>query len=209
VTSLGLLEELPGRGLLVEVVGGRRDGELLVLVDGGRGRHCRQVRELLEGCEVDRELLDALSRLAAGPPAEVRRASRRAAPEQTWPSVFTTEEASIARSDSSRAVAARLLESLLDECQLASWRRGRRFEVKVPQGVVQLGELYNLWFRANNGTELSLCVVPREHRTLPVEDIWTNLLLTLRADPNQFFRVANYRPYGSSGAHRPGPVPLV
>jgi hypothetical protein len=63
----------------------------------------------------------------------------------------------------------------------------------VPTGAVELGQLYNLRYRPRHGRERRLCVVPKNHSTLPVADIWTNLLLTLRADPTRFFAVAVWR----------------
>jgi hypothetical protein len=35
-------------------------------------------------------------------------------------------------------------------------------------------------------------VVPRDHGTLPIEDIWVHLLLVLRSVPEEFFRVAHW-----------------
>jgi hypothetical protein len=86
-----------------------------------------------------------------------------------------------------------LLESLLDSRQLVSWRNSGRFEVDVPSGSVELGNLYHLRYRRPGRSDAIVCVVPKDHTTLPVEDIWTNLLLMLRTDPAEFFRVANYR----------------
>jgi len=201
--SLLPLEELPGRGLLVEVVGGRHDGELLVVVSERRGAGCRRASEVIGECEISdeiRETLALVERQAAGPlptvPARPRttRARRRDSPTQ-------------AQSTPSRIAARSLLESLLDESQLASWHDHGRFEVPVADGTVELGALYDLRYRRSDGAEFSLCVVPRSHTTLPLDDIWTNLLLVLRSDPHEFFRVANYRRFGSTDALRRGPLP--
>ena len=81
----------------------------------------------------------------------------------------------------------------MDAAQLAAWRRHRRFWVEVPGGVVELGRLYSLRYRPLFGAERQFCVVPENHTTLPAADIWTNLLLMLRADPAGFFGVAYSR----------------
>lgn len=95
--------------------------------------------------------------------------------------------------DDSRTRAGRLLESLLDATQLAAWRHHQRFWVEVPGGIVELGRLYFLRYRPRLGRERHFCVVPEDHTTLPAADIWTNLLLMLRADPAGFFEVASWR----------------
>lgn len=94
-----------------------------------------------------------------------------------------------------------LLESLLEPGQLRSWRTVRRFSVPTPMGTVELGKLYDLRYRPESGGQpRSLCVVPagweRGPQETPVADVWTNLLLLLRHDPEQFFRVANVRDEG-------------
>jgi hypothetical protein len=105
--------------------------------------------------------------------------------------------------------ASELLESLLSPRQLDQWRARRHFWVPTPHGSVQLGSPFNLRFRgrASNG-ELVLCVIPEglEARPdLPEADIWINLLLMLRHDPDEFFRVANWR-HAASRSWRHGPV---
>jgi hypothetical protein len=197
------VEELPGSGLLVEVVGGDHDGELLVLVSERRGSRCRSAAEVVGPCEISDELRTTLALVEtdrAGSSRDIPPRFRRASPRQP-------DSAARAQSTSSRIAARWLLESLLDERQLASWRDRGRFEVPVADGTVELGDLYNLRYRRRDGCEFSLCVVPRAHMTLPFEDIWVNLLLVLRSDPDAFFRVANYRRYNSAEALRPGPVP--
>jgi hypothetical protein len=85
-----------------------------------------------------------------------------------------------------------LLESLLDERQLAAWRTRRRFKVETPYGWVELGRLHEIAFQRNDDKRFVLCVVPRGPMDLPKPDIWANLLLILKHSPETFFRVANY-----------------
>jgi hypothetical protein len=105
-----------------------------------------------------------------------------------------------------RLAAERLLCSLLDPRQLRDWTDHGKFWVPTPFGPVQLGRLFHLRFRPWEGEPLTLCVVPVQFRSLPEADIWVNLLLALRADPQWFFTVANWRPPGGQWTH--GPVPL-
>ena len=89
-----------------------------------------------------------------------------------------------------------LLESLLSVTQLKEWRSNQHFWVPTPYGSVELGTLFNLRFKSISGNaEFVLCVVPEveDASVFPEADIWTNLLLMLRHDPDQFFRVANWR----------------
>ena len=104
------------------------------------------------------------------------------------------------------ALAEELLLSLLDENQRADWDASRRFWVDTKFGKVRLGQLYDLAFRPRNGEALRLCVIPADHQSLPKCDIWTNLLLVLRGDPDSFFRVANWQ-LGRQ-PWRLGPVPV-
>jgi hypothetical protein len=114
------------------------------------------------------------------------------------------------RRDRARAEATRradaLLESLLGAEQRAQWRSRRGFWVETPFGEVELGRISHLRFNGVDGTRLVLCVLPTRFSELPDADIWTNLLLVLRAEPRRFFDVANYRTPG--GGWQPGPVPL-
>jgi hypothetical protein len=105
------------------------------------------------------------------------------------------------------SVAERLMLSLLDDEQREQWKANRTFWVDTPYGRLRLGRLYDLYFRPRIGNALTLCVVPVDHLSLPRCDIWTNLVLALRADPERFFRVANWRPL--RGAWQSGPVPLA
>jgi hypothetical protein len=105
------------------------------------------------------------------------------------------------------SVAERLMLSLLDDEQRGQWKANRTFWVDTPYGRLRLGRLYDLYFRPRIGNALTLCVVPVDHLSLPRCDIWINLMLALRADPERFFRVANWRPL--RGAWQSGPVPLA
>ena len=109
--------------------------------------------------------------------------------------------------DHPESVAERLMLSLLDHEQREQWKANRTFWVDTPYGRLRLGRLYDLYFRPRIGNALTLCVVPVDHLSLPRCDIWTNLVLALRADPERFFRVANWRPL--RGAWQSGPVPLA
>ena len=60
-------------------------------------------------------------------------------------------------------------------------------------GPVQLGRLYDIRYRLPGGEPLRLCVVAEGNTSLPKGDIWTNLLLVLHNDPEQFFEVANWK----------------
>jgi hypothetical protein len=118
------------------------------------------------------------------------------------------EEAAVSdRSGHPDAVAERLMVSLLDEEQRAQWKATRSFWVDTPFGRLQLGHLYDLYFRPRVGNALRLCVVPVDHLSLPRCDIWTNLVLVLRSDPEEFFRVANWR--SLRGPWQSGPVPVM
>ena len=91
-------------------------------------------------------------------------------------------------------IAMDLFKSLLDPVQREQWRQHGCCWVPTPRGPVRLGRLHDLRHRPlpATPTERSLCVVPTG-RPMPRGDIWTNLLLVLAADPDQFFRVANVR----------------
>ncbi len=198
--TLRELERLPGQGVLVEVVGGERDGALVVLVGGERAVARRALADVVPGVAIEPRLFELVGEECnrCGP-APARR---------PWPRrLRRVEPAVTARSRPSREAARALLESLLDSSQLAIWRRSGRFTVQVPGGSVELGELYNLHYRGCDGADRSLCVVPVEHDTLPIEDIWTTLLLVLWTEPERFFAVANHRPWGSTGGYERGPVP--
>jgi hypothetical protein len=104
-------------------------------------------------------------------------------------------------------VAEQLLVSLLNQQQRYEWDALRTFWVDTEFGKVRLGRLYDITFRPTRSEEpFRLCVVPDDHHSLPVADIWTNLLLVLRGDPERFFRVANWQ--RGPGKWHAGPVPL-
>ena len=88
-----------------------------------------------------------------------------------------------------------LLVSLLDPTQRDEWYAHRAFWVATPRGPVRLGTLYALAFRPYDEPEVErvLCVVPGSFADLPVGDIWSNLLLVLAVEPDEFFRVAIHR----------------
>ncbi len=87
-----------------------------------------------------------------------------------------------------------LLCSLLDLNQQASRKRTGQFRVGTRYGTLELGRLHDIGFWPPRGGELRLCVVPAGRlATFPEPDVWTNLLLVLRADPERFFAVANWR----------------
>ena len=75
-------------------------------------------------------------------------------------------------------------------------------------GRVRLGRLYDIAFQPTGSDHpYRLCVVPTDHLSLPAADIWTNLLLVLRGDPERFFRVANWQ--RGRGQWQAGPVPVL
>ena len=88
-----------------------------------------------------------------------------------------------------------LLCSLLDPLQRADWDANAAFWVETPRGPVRLGQLYSLIHRPHDhpDQELILCVVPHAHHELPIADVWSNLLLVLAVEPEEFFRVAILR----------------
>lgn len=128
--------------------------------------------------------------MSTTPPPRPDDGRPRARPRRAAPNNPVAVQMAAAKSPRSRRVAEDLLVSLLDAEQRASWRAHRRFWVDTPRGRVRLGRLYDLRHRPGDGTERSICVVPVDHMTLPPADIWVNLLLLLRTDPDRFFRVA-------------------
>ena len=84
-----------------------------------------------------------------------------------------------------------LLRSLLDVDQRAEYERTGYFWVEVPQGRLRFGRLYSIRFEPRGSNEFRLlCVVPTGYEDLPIPDIWANLLLAVRDDPDRFFAVA-------------------
>jgi hypothetical protein len=178
IPSLRLVEDIADWGVLVEIVGGEHAGAAVLVVPAAR---------VLPG--------------RAPPPGPGP--GRRPVPRRHG-RVVTEED--VLRAEAGRRAEA-LLESLLDRTQRADWRRRRRFWVPTPYGAVELGRISDLRFEATDGRHLVLCVVPTRHGDLPLADVWTNLLLVLRAEPDRFFDVANYLPPG--GPWLRGPVPRV
>jgi hypothetical protein len=178
IPSFRLVEDVPDWGALVALVGGEHHGANVLLVPAARVLPRATIRE---GSQLARRRLGRLvdDRLVAPEESRKAEANRRA-------------EA--------------LLVSLLDPDQRVDWERRRRFWVESPHGAVELGRVSHLRFDAHDGRHFTLCVVPTGVSKLPDADIWTNLLLVLRAEPVRFFDVANYCTPG--GPWRAGPVPL-
>jgi hypothetical protein len=107
--------------------------------------------------------------------------------------------------------AERLLVSLLDDRQRHDWRDKRRFRLGTPYGVLELGALHNMAFYprgphwdAVHFKQVHLCVVPDgDLKRVPEADVWTNLLLVARAEPERFFSVANWWGPRDVSWHRP------
>ena len=178
IPSLRLVEDIPDWGVLVKLVGGEHNGSNVLLVPAARVLPRATAREASEL-----------------PPGRLVRL--------THDRFVTPEEA---RRADARHRAEALLESLLDADQRATWRSRHRFWVETPYGPVELGRVSHLRFVAQDGRHFTLCVVPWNFSDLPDADVWTNLLLVLRAEPERFFDVANYCTPG--GPWRAGPVPL-
>jgi hypothetical protein len=150
--------------------------------------------------------VDWISRTPSAPRARRRVATTRAprtAVERTLARYRIVDDArSVARA-AAHARARTLLLSLLDADQRADYERTKTFWVDVPQGRLQFGRLYSIRFepRGTNTVQI-LCVVPKRHHELPGPDIWANLLLAVRDDPDRFFAVAVNRGGTADGAGR-------
>ena len=107
-----------------------------------------------------------------------------------WPSESSMERVAARRTAHERA--RELLLSLLNPFQREDYVHHSGFWVETARGRIRLGRLYNLEFRPKEKPyeKQILCVLPVNHETLPLPDIWTNLLLVLNQDPDKFFRVA-------------------
>jgi hypothetical protein len=92
-----------------------------------------------------------------------------------------------------------LLRSLLDPRQRTEWERTAAFWVHGDFGSVRLGRMYRLLHRPARlpGVERHLCVITHAHGTIPPEDEWTSMVLTLAHDPDRFFTAANVLSHGS------------
>ncbi len=104
---------------------------------------------------------------------------------------FHRQTARIQRVTIARATA--LLRSLLDPRQQHDWDACGTFWVHGSFGSVRLGVPHDLAHRRvpEDARERGLCVVTTAYRQIPPPDEWTSMLLTLRHDPDRFFRVAN------------------
>ena len=95
----------------------------------------------------------------------------------------------------SDAKARALLVSLLDDAQRADYTADGTFWVDLADGSrIQLGVLYRQVQELPTGpvARREMCVVPvQDLSTTPVADIWTNLLLVLQSNPEEFLSVAN------------------
>lgn len=105
-----------------------------------------------------------------------------------------------------RERARQLLLSLLSPQQRQDFECSHRFRVDTELGVFELGRIGEIGFASRMGREYRLCVMPSGDR-LPYYDIWVNLLLFLRHDPEGFLKIANWRLASSDRWHR-GPVPV-
>ena len=182
----------------------------MVLVEHDAHSRIATIEEFLRGFPTEPRPPDVGERID-----ELRKALRSARPRadlcrdttQALPWVVRGYRVRAAKSQESSDRAEGLLLSLLDREQVETWRTTGRFAVPIPGGTIELGDLFNLRLRRDGAPDLALCVVPQDFATLPIEDVWTNLLLMLRTDPELFLGVANYRPYGSRGGYYRGPVP--
>ena len=186
IPRLRLIEELEEWGELVELVGGEHNGALVLLVPAER-------------------ILPGPARGEARPPRRVQRRIAHDEFEAPRRARRAISEVDQSKSVASKHRADRLLESLLDDGQLESWRTCRRFWVSTAYGDVELGRFGRLAFQRRDGARFTLCVVPTSYRDLPEGDIWTNLLLALKSSPERFFEVANYS--AGDSQWRRGPVP--
>lgn len=139
----------------------------------------------------------AAARMGYGRTRTAVRVRPDAPPRRNWPqgpspAVQAATAALEARATGPQRRAHELFLSLLDDRQREQWKRYERCWVPTPRGPVRLGRLHDLRFRPAHapGVEWSLCVVP-SGPPLPLGDVWTNLLLVLSANPDEFFRVAN------------------
>jgi hypothetical protein len=101
----------------------------------------------------------------------------------------------------------RLLRSLLTAEQIEDWETFEKFRVPSPFGILEFGQIFDIGFWPNAGSELRLCVLPTGDDDLPTPDIWANLLLAHKANPRWFFTVANWRK--PEGRWNFGPVPGI
>lgn len=211
------VEAWPGRGWLVET----GDGAVQFVRDLDA--------RLPAGVEPDRRFWDpppcrrvttrpARAANAAQPAIPVRPAPRRRAirieePDRyrpVAPPVLVDDEQAPFQLQTERiqritiARAAALLRSLLDPRQRHDWDASGTFWVQGAFGAVRLGVPHDLAHRRapEDACERALCVVTTAYRRIPLPDEWTSMLLTLRHDPDRFFRVANVLRRERHGARR-------
>ncbi len=205
--SLQPVEELPGSGLLVEVVGGGHDGELLVLVSERRGSGCRRAADLFGPCEISDEVrvtLALVERERRGPSRDTasgvaRGPGRRPRDSPAVGPVHVDEpdRGTLAARVAPRREPARLVA------------RPRPFRgAASPTGRSSSAISTTCAIAGTTAREFALCVVPlcasvasaRRH-------LDQSPARTAQPTLTRFFRVANYREFGSGDGLRPGPVP--
>lgn len=95
-----------------------------------------------------------------------------------------------------------LLASLLTPSQQHQRSRVGTFWVHVERGWFRLGALYDIRFRSARWpwVERSVCVVSEGYEGRPTADLWAELVVVVRADPDAVVGVANW-----NGEDRPRP----
>lgn len=100
-----------------------------------------------------------------------------------------------AERQASEAKAEQLLVSLLDAGQRVDYSASGTFWVDLADGSrIQLGILHRQVHELPTGpiARREMCVVPiQDHMATPLADVWTNLLLVLQSNPDEFLAVAN------------------
>jgi hypothetical protein len=103
-----------------------------------------------------------------------------------------------------------LLASLLRPVELESWRATGSFWVHTEPGWFRFGTLYDIRYRSARWpwVERSICVVTEGFDERPLPDLWAELVVVARAEPQRLAGVANFR--GEAPARLPGATdPLV
>ena len=88
-----------------------------------------------------------------------------------------------------------LLGSLLRASELEQWERTGSFWVHTEPGWFRFGTLYDIRFRAARWpwVERSICVVTEGFEQRPLPDLWSELVVTARAEPARLTGIANFR----------------
>lgn len=124
-------------------------------------------------------------------------------------SISTTNESdspdTVASTLSPSQKARLLLLSLLTPAQRADWISHHRIVLCTAYGRVEFGRLSDIGYWPHGDGEFRLCVLPAGPDDFPEDDVWTNLLLALLADPCWFLTVANWRRPGSDWCLGPAP----